>query len=337
MIIRIKRKTLEQAGIGMLVLFVIVFVLIGVSFTTDYAVGATNVTNNTVLVRVNVTNTEPNITSVVVDDEVSVPASEIDLTANGATVVSCNASIFDYNGANDIDSSSVNATLHIQSVGRDGATDNNSRYRNESCGRCVQVSATNITCDCRFAVQYYANDSSTWLCNISIRDSGGTGAPGTRLNFSDSDVSGIVTITKLLALNTSTLLDYGNLSVTQTSAQITHNVTNVGNINLNLSLRGYGGTNETIGQNVTMICDQGNISFDNQRYALGTNNDGIAFADMRNLSNQTAVTNLTFYSRVDDSAFGWDRNSTFWRLSIPLGIGGLCNGTIIFGAIDAEV
>lgn len=331
MIIRIKRKTLEQGIIGVFVLFLIISILVGVSFTTNY-VGAANTTNNTVLARVNVTNTEPNITSVVVTP------SQIDLTADGTTIVTCNISVFDYNGWQDINPNATNATFHIQSVGRDGSTDNNYRYRNESCGVCTQGggSSTNATCECKFGLQYYTNDSSTWICNATIGDRGGTQKSGSRLNLTDIDVSSAATVTKLLAINTSTSLDYGNLSVTETSAEIVHNVTNAGNINLNLSLRGYGGDNETLGQNVTMICDLGNITFGNQRYMVGSDRNGTAFADMKNLTNQTVITNSTFPARTDDAAFGFDRNSTFWKLQIPLSVGGLCNGTIIFGAVDAE-
>ena len=162
-----------------------------------------------------------------------------------------------------------------------------------------------------------------------------------KINFKETERnSSGVTITNLLAIDAPAILDYGNLSVTQTSAEIVHNVTNVGNINLNLSLRGYGGINDSIdhpGHNLTMICDFGNISIGNQRYTLGSEfTDGTSFDSMRHLTNQTAQTNLTFPRRVNDNNFGADRNSTLWRIQVPLSVGGLCNGTIIFGAIDAS-
>ena len=83
-----------------------------------------------------------------------------------------------------------------------------------------------------------------------------------------------------------------------------------------------------------MICDFGNITIGNQRYFLGST--GIPFSDMTTLTNQTVKTNQTFPSRTDDTTYGSDRNSTFWRLQVPFGVGGICNGTIIFGAVDAE-
>jgi uncharacterized membrane protein len=339
MIIRIKRKTLEQAILSVILLLTIVSVLVGVTFTTNYVTGElTNITNITVVAKLNVTNTEPNITAVKMDDDVSSPEDIIDLTANSVTIVSCNATVFDYNGWQDIDADSVNATIFIDN-GNDNINspdDNNTHYTNRSCGRCVQgASPTEAICDCRFAVQYYANNS-VWKCNISVTDRGGTGkgTPGQDyLNFTDSETDN-ATITKLLAIDTpTTILDYGNLSVTEISAAIVRNITNVGNINLNLTLRGFGGENDSVtNDNYTMICTYGNITFGNHRYVVGSN---VTFDNMVNLTNQTVDTNFTLPQRTNDSNYGQDRNQTFWRLQIPLTVGGLCNGTIIFGAIEA--
>jgi hypothetical protein len=57
---------------------------------------------------------------------------------------------------------------------------------------------------------------------------------------------------------------------------------------------------------------------------------------MKNLTNQTVDTNYTLAQRTNDNQDGVreDLNVTFWRLEIPLSVGGLCNGTIIFGAVE---
>lgn len=335
MIIRIKKKTLEQGILSVSGLLIIVSLLIGVSFTTNYVTGATNYTNATVIAKLNVTNTGPNITSVVLDDLADDQPDEIDLTTNTVTAVYCNATVWDYNGWQDIDPDSVNATIYINNTGDvtiDSADDNNNHYTNRSCGSCVPgPTSTEAICDCRFAVQYYAN-ATVWKCNISITDKGGTGKPGEELNFSDSGTS-TATITKLLALDTpTTVLDYGNLSVTEISAAIERNVTNVGNVDFNLTTRGYGSDNESVGQNVSMICDFGNITFGNQRYVVGNN---VTFGAMKNLTNQTLDSNFTFSQKTDDNNLGLEFNETFWRLEIPLSVGGICNGTIIFGAVEA--
>lgn len=327
---------LEQHLMGILALSVLVISLVGIAFTSMQVLGATNVTNQSVLAIVNVSNTEPVIVTVVVDDDLPSPAGEIDLVANNVTVITCNATVFDYNGAPDIEPNDSNATFYIQSVGPLGVTDNNIRYRNESCGRCTLINATHTACDCRMAIQYYANDSSSWLCNMSVTDRGGHQHPSLKLNISSTGVSSTVTVTKLLGISAPAILDYGNLTVTETSNEIIHNVTNVGNVDLNLSLRGYGGTNETLGQNLSMICAFGNISVGQQKYMLGTENVGSSnwSRNMAILRNQTDITNLTLFQRIHDDMFGSDRNSTLWKLRVPLSVGGICNGTIIFGAVE---
>jgi hypothetical protein len=340
MIIRIKKRALENVFFALYVFIALALFFIGATFTADYVTGADNITNFTIIAVVNVTNTQPNITSVSVDDSVSDILGEIDLTANGATVVTCNATVFDYNGFQDITyANHTNATLFIAGTGSNAADDNNTHYTNQSCGNCIQAAdaadpARTSYCFCNFAVQYYANASSNWVCNFGVRDNGGTARPENQLNHSANLSSGIVTVTELLAINVSTVLDYGNLSVTQTSPEIQHNVTNGGNLDFNLTLRGYAGTQDfgpdDPTYNLTMLCTQGNISTGNQRFSLS---NGTAFSGMTVLPNSTTVTNLTFPQRIDDSHPGPSMNSTYWQILVPFGAAGTCNGTIVFGAV----
>ena len=343
MIVSVKKRTIEQAVIVLTLAILAFSALVGITFTS-YDVFGGNITNITVRATVNVSNTEPVIIAIRLDDNVSSPAHQIDLTPNGFTAVVCNATIFDYNGWADIAPNKTNATLYIKNVEEAGATDKNFRYRNSSCGSCRQAAAseahlgdtaTTAICDCKFNVQYYANNSNEWVCNMSVTDTGGTQVQHLELNISRTAVSNDTLVNKLLAIDTGTLLDYGNLSVTETSSEIIHNVTNVGNINLNITLRGYGGSNESIGINHSMMCDFGNISVGQQKYALGSENIGkTVFVNMTILRNQTDVTNFTLYHKVNDNSVGDERNSTIWRLQVPLSVGGICNGTIIFGAVE---
>ena len=84
-----------------------------------------------------------------------------------------------------------------------------------------------------------------------------------------------------------------------------------------------------------MICEAGtNITFGNQKFYPGNNT---VFANMFNLTNQTRqIFNLTIPQRTTEGTLGNSSNSTFWRLQIPAGASGVCNSTIIFGAIDAN-
>jgi len=326
MIIKIKRKYLEYATYALASIVTIVILFFGVSLTTDSVFGA-NVTNATVIARVNVSNTEPNLYLVKIDSPLDANKN-IDLTANAAANVVCNGSFQDINGFDDI--KNVSATFYDITVASNAADDNNTHYSNTSCGTCSVVAGTNNqngSCLCQFAVQYYANPTN-WQCNMTINDSGG---------IVRSQNSTFYIINEVLGINVeSSILDYGNITVTQTSNPTRQNVTNGGNIPINITVRGFGGSNESIGQNLSMVCETGtNITFGNQRFYPGNNT---AFGDMYNLTNKTRqIFNLTVPQRTTDSGLGNSSNATFWRLQIPLGASGICNGTIIFGAIDATL
>jgi len=135
------------------------------------------------------------------------------------------------------------------------------------------------------------------------------------------------------------MIDYGEVGVTENSSLIQANLTNFGNININVSVDGWGGDNETLGKNLSMICRRAtdganlaNISIGYEKYSTDQN---ALFNNMINLSSyQTGVTNFTLYQRLNDSSpkFGYDKNATYWRIYIPPGTTGYCNGTIRFTA-----
>ena len=322
----IKRKLLKRLNYILISLLAAVMAFLGVSLTTDSVIGV-NVTNSSVVARVNVTNTEPNLYLVRIDSPLD-SNRNIDLTANTATTVICNGSVQDTNGFDDI--KNVSATLYDITIASNAADNNNTHYSNISCGPCAVVAGTNNkngTCLCQFAVQYYANPAA-WQCNMTINDSGG---------IIRSLNSSFTTINEVLGISIeNSILEYGNLSVSQISDPIRENITNGGNIPINVTVRGFGGGDETVGQNVSMICESGtNITFGNQRFFPGNN---IAYADMFNLTNQSIqIFNLTIPQRTVDTGLGNSSNATFWRLQVPIGASGVCNGTIIFGAVDGTL
>jgi hypothetical protein len=277
-----------------------------------------NITNATVITRVNVTNTEPVLYLV------RVLNTPIDLTAGTATVVVCNGSFSDVNGYTDI--KNVSATLYRDTVVSSSPDDNNTHYTNSSClTSCSADPGTNNqngSCLCNFPVQYYAQNGS-WVCNLTIQDSGFINRSLNSSTFAINEVIGIDV--------ENDVLDYGNLSATQTSPPIRENVINTGNIPINVTVRGYGGGDETVGENYTMLCEAGvNLTFGYQRYSQYNDT---AFENMFNLTNQTRpFVNLTIPKRTENAGYGNSSNSTWWRLQIPLGPAGVCNGTIVFGA-----
>ena len=317
--ISIKRKTWNLIKYCLALAVLAFSVFVGLSFNSQDVVGL-NISNQTIIARVNVSNTEPTLYRVALTS----PTPPIDLVANNGTTVVCNGSVIDINGFNDI--KNVSATFFYISDLSNSSDDNNTHYTNSSCGPCAVVVGTgsqNGTCSCQFGVQYYAN-AGRWTCNMTVNDSGGL----------MSNANGSAIVNEILGIDVENyIMDFGNLSATQVSTFFRQNVTNTGNVAINVSVRGFGGGDETIGQNLSMICESGgNISFGSMRYAQ---NNNTLFSDMENITNQSRrIGNFTVGQRFKDSAVGNSTNSTYWKLQIPLGVGGICNGSIVFKAIE---
>lgn len=316
------QKRLVDASSALLLSVLIALLLLGGTTFLTFTVAGANQTNQTALFFVNVSNQNNTLYLV----QIVAPTIPIDLTPGNATIVTCNGSFQDLDGFQDL--AVVSAVFYHESVGHDAPDDNNNHYTNSSCGACSEIpnsNGLNGTCSCNFPVQYYA-DNGTWRCNMTIDDG----------FFTDSNQSNPVEVTELLALEIENFsIDYGDLSVTEISPQQRNNVTNIGNIPINITLRGYGGTDESTGINHTMICASGtNITFDNHRFSL---ENGTDFGNMINLSNQTTqIPTLTLDRRTNDNALENSTNATYWKLRIPTGSSGVCNGTVIFGALSAR-
>jgi hypothetical protein len=321
------------------VLFCLVIILcislIGVTIITPMVWG--NITNLTVITKVNVTNTEPFVYNLVITP------SPIILVPGNTTKVTCTAYVHDWNGWQDFNNGTHNATFYDINYNYRSPNDNNTHYSNYTCGNCVPIGdpeGLNATCNCSFNVYYYANDT-TWECNFSITDSGGTywdNRTRRRRNTTIWNVTN-TTIDPLIAIDVPESINYGEVGVTENSSMIQANLSNFGNININLSIDGWGGDNETEGQNLSMICRRAgsgenlaNISIEHEKYSINPNT---ALSNMTNLSStQTFIMNLTLRQRQNDSTqiFGYDKNATYWRIYIPLATTGFCNGTIRFTA-----
>ena len=292
--------------------------------TIGELVSASN--NTSIKTFVNVTNTEPKITSL------TISPSPIDLGPGNITTVMCNATVWDYNGWQD--AIVRNGTLFYTSGGFnfESPDSNNTHYSNTSCAICQQSdSATNASCYCKFPVQYYA-DNGTWTCNLTIGDKGGLLPTETPQNFTDA-YSTTVAIAPLVAIDLPGIVNFGNLTVTQTSSLKNVNITNLGNRNINISLYGYGGENQTDGFNLSMRCPLGNISSENERYSFA---DDAVYSTM-SIINSSPQNTGAFINRISNvtQAIKNATNSTYWRLKVPLTVGGFCNGTLVFIASDS--
>ena len=298
-----------------LFLFLFVASLVAVTMVTSNVVGWNNFSTTT---KAYVWNTEPNVTSV------TISPTPIDLTPGGTTQVNCSATIWDYNGWADVNIS--NATFYHISVNDNSQDDNNTHYTADIGNDCVCTgSSNNAICNCTFDILYYATNG-TWICNMTITDKGGEATSNEYYLNSSGNAS--ATVNTVTAIDVPSEIDYGNLSVTETSSDMPANISNFGNTPINISVRGYGGTtNPANPGDLCMECAYGNISIEYEKYSLTS---GADYSAMTALTNTSTEMDLSLPVRTDDNAYGDDTNTTYWKLQIPLSIGGICNGTLQF-------
>lgn len=283
----------------------LVLLLALVLFLVPQALSQYNYEHTNVTSRVNVTNAFPTIIAVNVDQDIT-------LNAGSYKTVFCNATIRDWNGWDDI--GFVNATLYHSTSVHGSSDSGNSHYTNASCDNIGNDGSYISEYSCAFNVVHYANNG-TWTCNITARDLYG---------FTDN-LSNTTLINELYALNVTNLIDYGNLAVTDTSPEINATITNFGNMNIGISVLGYGAVE---GDGYGLICERGgNIGVEYQRFSSisgGTWNDKTPL----NETNQDIGITIPQATDLTAPTFA----DIFWQLYVPPNPQGECNGTIRFTA-----
>jgi len=256
---------------------------------------------------VNITNAAPLITAISLQ-------TPIDLRSYNTTNITCNVSVFDF----DNDSVLVNATFYLEGTSNPlSPDDNNSHYTNTNC-TLLSPQDLNMNYSCVFSIEYYADNSSQWLCNATVSDQG---------FVPTSNESNYATVNPLVAIKMDPLLDYGDLEVGQTSPDTLANITNAGNRDANISVDGYGSVD---GDGLAFNCSFGSITLDYERYDSVS---GTPYGGMSLLTDtSTMIPNFYVPQRTNDAAESI--NSTYWKVQIPVGAGGVCNGKILFSAID---
>jgi hypothetical protein len=258
-------------------------------------------------VTVNITNSAPLVSNVVL-------STPIDLIAYDTQVVTCNATIFDFDNQTII----VNATLYIEGITMPSSPDNgNNHYTNTSCSR-MSPQDRRMNYTCVFNVQYYANNNTNWRCNVTAIDP---------YQAFTSNISNYATVNPLVAIKIPLLLDYGDVSVNQISNDTIANITNAGNRHANISVEGYGAVP---GDGLAFVCDFGTIAQQYERYNIAANST---------FSGMTQITDLTtmipnYYVPQRTHPLYDSVNYTYWRVMIPIGAGGVCNGKLLFTATD---
>jgi len=272
---------------------------------------SSNYENVSVKTTVNITQGYPEILNITCNN-----GSSVTLSAGSTKTMSCLISIQDFNGGNDINN--TNGTFYFYLNQSSDPNDNNTHYTNATC---TEDSANGfyVNWTCAFDLMYYANNGS-WKANFTVKD---------KYNMTSNRYTN-VTINQLYALNVTSTIDFGNMAVGDTSTTPTEaNITNLGNVNINISLYGFGGENEITGAGLAMICDQRNISISNERYAISS----IAYDSMTSVpTSPSFIAGLTIPQQTDDSQ--QEINTTYWRLHVNVSTNpfGVCNGTVIFSA-----
>ena len=281
--------------------------------------------NATVITQLIVGEVGPEVLNVSVDDPIT-------LVANGTKAVYCIALIRDWN--NDSDINTVTADFFNTST-INSALDNNNHYYNRSCqinrtASYLGVTDTNYTAvaNCSFNVVYYANPGP-WNCSVWVNDS---------LNWNASN-SKNATVNELLGIELPDTINYGTVNSTYISTERIANVSNAGNVKLNLSLSGYG---KSVGDGLAMNCSLGsigNISVMYEKFNLTATNIVSTLTQFEN-GNYTNLTTTVAVKRFDlnyrqNDTVNEAINSTYWRIYVPVGVAGSCTGNIVFGATKA--
>ena len=307
------KERITRILVGLIFLEVAVFaslifsVLVPSINNTIAIAGEGNVTVRTFL---QVGNVYPEILSVTIYGG----AQFFDLTPNETTLLDIFVVARDFNGQEDIKNITVRFfDMAVSSY--EGSPGNNFHYRNNSCvinydyGDIYEVSA-----NCTLNIWYYAHNS-TWNATAEVTDN---------VSWTDRG-DDTITITPLLAFVLPDYLDYGLVNATFVSDEKIVNVTNAGNVWLNLSLFGYAYEE---GDGLAMNCTLGylkNISIEYERYNLTASNTSVLNlaefnAWYKNLTSNPVVNPFNLKFRTNDTHFMTDEyNETYWRIYVPMG------------------
>ena len=263
-------------------------------------------------------------------ENIDVESGSVVLIANDSKKVDCIVDLSDYDG--NLDINSVNAEFFDVANSFYGEIDDdNDHYTNSSCyinysyGTIYEARA-----HCTFDVWYYANQGQ-WNCTAYVEDQSG---------YNDEN-SGDTIIESLLSIGLPDFINYGEVNATEVSDEQIANVTNYGNVELNLSLQGYAISE---GDDLAMNCTLGSIGtipIEYEKYNLSTSTPGVlnlgeADSFYENLSSSEIVKEFNLNYRKNDTE-NEAINSTYWRIYVPIGVAGTCEGNIIFGARQENV
>lgn len=270
----------------------------------------------------NMTMTTPlELQNVTVDDIFSTPENEIDLAANSTSEVFCTGIIETYSDINSVDN--VTAVLYASSSTPQSSDDNNNHYSNNTCDiNQTYGTASQGFFNCTFDVEYYAN-SETWTCQATV----------TNNKSASSSSSDTTFINPLLSIWVNDTVNFSTVDVTTVSDERALRIVNLGNVEINLSIYGYG---QTPGDGYSMICNNQNLTIADTKYNLSSSNSGSI--DLGQAS--SLYTNLTSFATIQPYGLNFRQNdtsseafnNTYWRVYVQREARDYCQGNIIIGA-----
>jgi len=260
-------------------------------------------------------------------------ATDITLSANSTVTVNGTVTVTDNNGCSDIDG--VNMTLHNNNLTLEGSDDNRTRYINASCkshSDCSGGDDLAATYSCSFTLRHFATPSDAssnhsankWNVTIFAWDSDGTGT-GTTAQQEVNTLSSISVV--------STAIAFGNIALGSNTGSTNTNVTvaNTGNIQLDVDVDAYGGTD---GDDNSMNCTTGNVTVTLMKYnnisftyeATGSN-----FTSGYNMTDTAAELNLDALQGSDSDNAPYEY--IVFGMGLPsTGVGGTCTGYVTIAA-----
>ena len=239
------------------------------------------------------------------------PENEITLSAGTIRPVNCTGIVTDLLNASNI--IGANATLYY-SLNSSSASDNNLvHYTNTSCDL-TQFNFTHDSFSCGFNVWYYANNG-TWNCSIAVFNNQSASA------FASNNTI----IDPLYAVNITDGVEFANAQSGFISNNVTVNITNFGNMPVNVTLQGYA---LAIGDNIGMNCsDNTNITISNIRFSINASDN---FNQKTQMSGAIQSLNLKIAKQINSTQIF---NSTYWQITPDPGSKNrVCGGYVIFSA-----
>ncbi|HJX05660.1 MAG TPA: Ig-like domain-containing protein [Candidatus Nanoarchaeia archaeon] len=283
----------------------------------NWSVNCTDINNNVNSSEIRNLTIAPalNIALIVVDDNIFIPINEIDLQAGTTKTVYCNMTVTDSEVYTNI--LGANATLYSTTTAYDSGDSNRTHYTNSSCAF-IAGGGQSADYQCIFNVWYFAINGS-WNC---------TGFAWT--SSFKVNATGNTTMNQLFALNISTsVIDYTSLEPSQFSPNVTVNISNVGNMPMNISVYGFGGEDEATGTGLSMVCEINNITVSFERFATSPATDYNSKTQLGAAEQDLGLTipAKTAYDEIRS-------NSTYWQFMVPAGSQsfGQCNGSVVFVA-----